>query len=286
MKYSLFTLSLPECNPSEAARLIKEAGYDGIEWRCIDQADELPPTPDPWKSNRATLNVRHWSKLAVEFKKITSDNGLEVSNLATYCRADQFDEVKKSIEIAKAVGSPRLRLTAPPYDGKTPYPEIFKKTKEAYAHSAGLCKDAGLQGLLELHMGNIAPSASLGFRILDGLDPKHIGVIHDPGNMVIEGYENWKMGCELLGAYFAFCHAKNSRLRLSGTAESGAALWSYEPCEMNTGFVDWTAVMRAFKSVGYQGWISNEDHFSYHGKPALERIRYGLAHLKKCEALA
>lgn len=265
--------------------MIKEAGYDGVEWRCHTVPDPFPPIPNPWTSNRTTLDTAKWRTVVPEYRKITRDNGLEFSNLASYCRADNLDAVKVSIEIAKELGCPRLRICAPPYDGKSNYHDVYKRSREHFAKATELCKAAGVQGLLELHMGNIAPSASLAFRLLDGLDPGHMGAMYDPGNMAYEGYENWKMGCELLGPYLAFCHAKNARHRVAGTTESGAIKWTYDSCEMHTGLVDWIAVFKAFKAVGYDGWISNEDHSTPLGS-SVEQMRSALDHLKKCHALA
>ncbi len=278
-------MTLPQCTPAEAAKIAKEAGYDGIEWRCAEQPAELSPIPNCWGSNRTTLDTKRWQQLVPEYRRLMNDHGLEFSNLASYCRADQPDAVKTAIEIAHALGSPRLRICAPGYDGKTNYHDVYKRSREAFAKAAELCKAAGVQGLLELHMGNISPSASLGVRLLDGLDPKHMGVMFDPGNMVFEGYENWKLGCELLGPYLAFCHAKNSRRRACGVNEAGAITWEYEACEMNAGFVDWLAVFKALKSAGYDGWVSNEDFQQSQGCTP-ERLRAGLAHLKRCESLA
>ena len=69
MQYAMFTLSLPQCSPVEAAKLIKAAGYDGVEWRCAEQPSPLPPIPNCWGSNRATLDVNHWQAQAVEFRR-------------------------------------------------------------------------------------------------------------------------------------------------------------------------------------------------------------------------
>src|SRR4051812_5766244 len=113
MKYSVFTLSLPEYTPAEAAKLIKEAGYDGVEWRCEKQPDPLPPAPNSWNSNRATLDLNHWKTQASELRKITSDHGLECSSLATYCTSDNLDSVKVCIEVTKALGCPRFRIWPP-----------------------------------------------------------------------------------------------------------------------------------------------------------------------------
>jgi sugar phosphate isomerase/epimerase len=285
MKYSFFSLSLPECTPAEAAKLIKEAGYDGVEWRCAPQPDVLPVVPNPWSSNRATIDTKKWKEVISEFRKVTDDHGLEISNLGTSCRVADMDHVKTVIEIAKAIKCPRFRVNASLYDGKRHHSELFKEAKDGYAKVAELAKAAGVQAMIELHMDCIAPSASMALRLIEGLDPKYIGIIYDPGNMVIEGFERWKMSCEMIGAYLVFCHAKNTQFRPTGTSKSGAVKWGWEPCEMNTGLVDWTEVFQALKAVGYNGWVSNEDFYFKQGT-SLERIRFGLQHLKACESLA
>ena len=33
MKTGVFTVSMPEYSPKEAVRILKELGYDGVEWR-------------------------------------------------------------------------------------------------------------------------------------------------------------------------------------------------------------------------------------------------------------
>jgi len=41
-------------------------------------------------------------------------------------------------------------------------------------------------------------------------DLRYIGIIYDLGNMVHEGYENYKLGLELLGDYLSYVHVKNA----------------------------------------------------------------------------
>ncbi|MEO6053375.1 MAG: sugar phosphate isomerase/epimerase family protein [Chthoniobacterales bacterium] len=285
MKYSIFSLTLPQYTPAEAAKVIKEAGYDGVEWRCLQQPDELPVVPNLWGSNRTTLDTRYWKKLVPEYRAIMNDNGLEFSNLATYCQASNTDDVKACIEIAKEIGSPRLRICGSWYRGAANYNELYKEARAQFTKVSELCKDAGVQGLLELHPGSITPSASLALRLLDGLDPKHIAVMYDPGNMAMEGYENWQLGCQLLGPYLAYCHIQNTRHRAIGGTPSGAVHWVREDCELHTGLVDWISVFKAFNAVGYDGWVSNETHQIPQGSSP-DQIRDDLLHLKRCVELA
>ena len=35
MKYSLFTVSVPEMTLEEAAKKMREYGYDGVDWRVL-----------------------------------------------------------------------------------------------------------------------------------------------------------------------------------------------------------------------------------------------------------
>ena len=57
----------------------------------------------------------------------------------------------------------------------------------------------GVRALVEIHMGTIVPSASAAAQFCSRFDPRHVGVIHDAGNMVFEGFERYRMGLEVLG---------------------------------------------------------------------------------------
>ncbi|WNR45990.1 sugar phosphate isomerase/epimerase family protein [Paenibacillus roseipurpureus] len=106
-------------------------------------------------------------------------------------------------------------------------------------------------------MGNIATSASAARRLVDGFDPALIGVIHDAGNMVYEGFENYRMGIEIFGEYLSHVHIKNARwLRVQ---EGGAARWQAEPSPIEEGAADWSQLLTDLKASGYNGWLSFED---------------------------
>ena len=83
MKYACFTVGQPESTPEEALKQLKDAGYDGVEWR-ITNDDGDTSSPGFWKGNRCTLQAS-WSDAQFEaVAKMTSDLGLEVPSLGTY----------------------------------------------------------------------------------------------------------------------------------------------------------------------------------------------------------
>jgi sugar phosphate isomerase/epimerase len=106
----------------------------------------------------------------------------------------------------------------------------------------------------------IAPSASAAYRLVEGCDPAYIGVLYDPGNMVHEGFENYRMGMEMLGPYLAHVHVKNAGWTQTGeTRDDGFAGWRCEWTGLSRGIVDWPQVITDLKAVGYEGYVGIED---------------------------
>jgi sugar phosphate isomerase/epimerase len=59
MKVGVFTVGLPDLTPEEAVREIKDAGYDGVEWRVTRVPEELRgEEPSFWGNNLCTLAPR------------------------------------------------------------------------------------------------------------------------------------------------------------------------------------------------------------------------------------
>ena len=60
MKYSLFTVSVPEMTPEEALKKMKEFGYDGVDWRVTDiptDPEILKEAPSYWRNNYCTIDI-------------------------------------------------------------------------------------------------------------------------------------------------------------------------------------------------------------------------------------
>lgn len=269
MKYSVFTVIMPDHSVAEVAKKLHEWGYDGVEWRVHDQC-HIPPKEIVGR--------------AKEIQRISADNGLEICNLATYLHVKEAELIKRVMEGAQIMGAPSCRVGVPAYNRTRSYHEIFAETLIDLGVIERLAEKYGVKALIEIHFGNITPSAALAHRLVSNFNPKYVGVIFDPGNMIYEGMENWRLGLELLGPWLAHVHVKNTAWDIAETLADGTTKWRASEATLQGGIVDWGEVIEDLKAVGYDRYLSSED-FS-RSEPTETKIRNGLVYLKRLEAQA
>jgi sugar phosphate isomerase/epimerase len=274
MKIAVCTVSLPEWTPEEAVGEVAALGFDGIEWRVADDPATDGP-PGFWRGNRCTLAASTFEQDAPRIRELTRAAGLDIPAVGPYARCDDLDAVERLMRGAAALGAPRMRVQvgAPGPEG---YRETFARRREEYRAVADLAVRHGVQALLELHHQSIVSSASAAARFLDGVDPRAVGVIHDVGNMVREGYEFDPWSLEILGDHLAHVHVKNAVLQ---PAPGASPPWSWEWAPMRTGAAPLQRLFDALAGVGYQGWVSMED-FSTEA-PLRDRLRDGIAYVRE-----
>jgi len=279
-KYAVFTVMCPSLNLEETAELAGSLGFDGLEWRVTKKAPEPITQVSYWSGNRSTVDIDHVDADLARAQKIAAQHKLAMPILGTYMKCSELGLVEAGMRAASAVGCPKLRVGSPPYDGSTPYGRLLDQAVADFQKVAQLGRQYKVQACLEMHMGNITPSAGLAYRLVSQFDPAEVGVIFDPGNMVVEGFENYQMALELLGPYLSHVHAKNCVWVKTGE-EDGVAKWEWRMAPAKGGQADWTAIVKALKSVGYDGWLSFEDFSEGETKT---KLADGLSYLKGLEA--
>ncbi|OAE00732.1 sugar phosphate isomerase/epimerase [Arthrobacter sp. OY3WO11] len=292
MKFSVFTASTPDWTPEEAVHHLAAQGWDGIEWRITDQAEA--PEPGFWAGNKATIPLAGLEDNLERVAAITRDAGLEFSGIGGYARCDNHDDVERLLAATAALGAGQVRVTTPPLgtagwgnEGPSgiPYPVLFEAARHDFEWVVERAAHHGVKALVELHHRTITASASSARRLLEGLDPKHVGVIHDLGNLLIEGQEDYLPAFELLGEYLAHIHVKNAVwVRKDETDESGAAVFHNEWAPLQTGQGSVLAYFKALAAHGYDGWVTVED-FSTE-LPLAERTAGNLDYLRRTAVLA
>jgi len=271
MKLSVFTVMLPNYAPEATIELLTRTGYDGVEWRVThSDPNRAGEEPSFWGNNQSTINPDLPVEALRKLKKAHDEAGLAAPNLGCYLACGDLESTEQGMKVARELGAPAIRVGVPGYDRTEPYGDLLAKARRYLDGVQELGKQYGIKGLVEIHMGNIAPSASLARRLVEGFDPERIGVIHDAGNMVYEGFENYRMGLEVLGEYLGHVHVKNAVWHKSEEAPEPprSSLWNARWAPLREGVADLGQLFADLRHIGYDGWLSIEDFSSPHPNEA------------------
>lgn len=260
MKLSVFTVSTPDLSPEELASYAREAGIEGIEWRYKDTSTDVAAQPPSfWGNNRCTISPAGGEAELYRFKQATEQQGLKTLSITPYLQAGDLESTEQVLRAASYMGAKYIRLGVPGYDRTKTFTELYENAQSYLKASEMLCKQYGVKGLIEIHHGTIAASASGARRLCEGLNPDFVGVLLDPGNSVHEGFENYRMSLEILGPYLAHVHVKNAAWKQAGTLEDGSASWHCNWAGLKDGMVPWRQVIEDLAAVGYDGYLGIED---------------------------
>ena len=269
MDIAVFTVMLPDLTPERAANDIKAAGYGVVEWRVTHIPEEVKGDPPSfWGNNLCTFAPTEED--AKRAKAFSEGVGLETPNIGTYIGMNDLEGVDAAIRFAKILGSPHFRVGFGNFTGN--YEQHFADAKAFLSDVIALAKDAQLKPLVEIHHRTIVPSASLMHQLVSNFSSDEVGVIHDAGNMVREGFEDYRLGLELLGDYLSEVHLKNAAF------EPQQGVWQGKWAPLRSGVVDFHALFSALKEVGYDGWLVLEDFSG--ALPSEEALRDNLAFVR------
>jgi sugar phosphate isomerase/epimerase len=275
VKFSVFTASTPDWSPAEVVANLAAQGWDGVEWRVTDQEPAEPP--GFWAGNRATWPLTGLEESLPEIARITREAGLEFAGIGAYAQVGDRPNAERVLAATATLGAGRVRLRMPAL-GEDAYPALFEQTRADLAWAAGRAAEHDVRILVELHHRSVVSSASAAVRLLDGLDPVRVGVIHDVGNLLHEGHEDFLAGLQMLGPYLAHVHVKNAAWTPDGTRPDGSVAWRADWVPLRAGQADLGSYFRALATVGYDGWVTSEDFST--ASPLNERTQDNLDHLR------
>jgi sugar phosphate isomerase/epimerase len=239
VKYSVCSGVLPELKPEEIVEVLARHGYDGIEWR-VNGEYHFP---------KASIDAE-----APRIKAMCDAEGIAVAGFTSFVEPDDEDDTRRMIAAAQAMDCPRFRFFSGRYDKALGYRAILDATKAKLAGAQKLLDGTGVKGLIEVHFGTIACSPATAHELVADCDPGLIGVIWDPGNMVIEGSMDLQMSVDILGDYIDHVHVKNTRWE---PLEDGSWRWRFD--ELAEGTLDWGEAIAGLVRIGYDGYLSFEN---------------------------
>jgi sugar phosphate isomerase/epimerase len=271
-KISVFTVMIPDLTPEEAGAALKRHGYDGVEWRVTTPQMDKSKPPSFWANNWCTLSLDE----AERARSIAAANRLGIPGLGTYIDVGDLAAVEQAMQFARACGARNVRVNPgrwPDPDGLS-YASSYERARKFLKECEMLGKQYGLRTIIEMHHGTIVCSAGLSHHLVSGFDPDYIGVLHDAGNCVHEGFENYDMGIQLLGPYLAHVHIKNAAY----DRPEGGGVWKSRWSPLEDGVVNWDNLFGALKNAHYDGWLGIEDFSA--ARPTADALPHNLAFVK------
>ncbi|MBN1555400.1 MAG: sugar phosphate isomerase/epimerase [Phycisphaerae bacterium] len=273
IQFAVNTNALKGMTYPEMAKLAAELGLDGIEWGL---PRNVPLEP-----------------IVKEMAKVTKDAGLKVVGYINAALTWKTDALRRCSEAIATVGGNSLRVEAAwvaynfneSLHQKDSYMDLFKRTRDGMEKLVPLGEEFGIRYVMETHGGGMIASPAMGRWMLDGMNPRYVGILFDPANGVAEGFLRPRHAVEILGPYLAYVHGKNLILRQTGQSddEPQRAVWGHEKCLLDAGVVDFVELFFALKTVGYNGWVSFEEFFK--DAPA-EELKKALQFCRECLAAA
>ena len=242
-------------------------GYAAIELRGIAGEMDLPKVPELAGTRLA------------ESRRTVADRGLVISDLGASAhmhdkdpaaREKQFDEGRRFIDLAHALGVKYVRMFGNNLPEGEPRADVIKRVVEGFQQMAAYGKPAGVTVLIESH-GDFTNSRDLE-EILTGVGSDAFALLWDAHHTFVAGKEAPAETWAKLGRWVRHTHLKDSkpegkdvRYVLTGT-----------------GTVPVKEQVRVLASGGYKGYYCYEWEKKWH--PEIEEPEVAFPHYAKVMA--
>lgn len=197
-----------------------------------------------------------------QYKKIFSDNGLVVSNLAGSfykCYIENDRDVEKNIEKLKRLCEAANILECPSIRGfaffKTgDFNKNLPKIIDAFEKPIEIIEEQDKLLLLESDPSVFTTNHGLLACLLDSIQHERVAAIYDPGNDIYDECNEipYPAGYDLIKKYIRHIHIKDAVRDKNNEAIC---------VKIGTGQVDYRGLLHELKKSGYQGWYSMETHY-------------------------
>lgn len=278
---SAYTISLPHMTPEEAVSAVKEAGYDGIEWSV--HVHDAAISRQPTRLHRNDRCFLEPTAEAMQFaRRLCDDTGLQMSGLGLGGSFNRVEGIQDAFRLAELADCRIIRIQAGHTLEGQSFAAAFESALrlcEAYATEA---ERHAAKVVLHQHWGTATASASSLFKLLSHFDPRHIGCIYDPGNMMVEGFEDFRIGLGMLRDYVAHVHSKNVRFAHGLLVDA----WHREWAPLDDGLVDYRYLFGALDEIDYRGWIVMSDVGESRAERAMLRYNHAFLSQEMAEGVA
>ena len=245
MKLAFSTLGCPEFGWSDVYSMAKDLGFQGIEVRGL--GDELfDGKTKPFQQENLPKTLAQLKKIRMNISCISSGACLKFPEKAEETRR----ELLRSIDVASQLEAPFVRILgdlSPAPDGEVDDAVVLKALRALIPYA----EEKGVTLLVETN-GVYSDTSRLA-GLLNQIESDNIGALWDMHHPYRYGNETPEQTVQNLGAYIKYTHIKDSVM------ENGRVAYKM----MGEGDLPVDAIMRALRSINYEGYISLEWLKSY-----------------------
>ncbi|MBN2853842.1 MAG: sugar phosphate isomerase/epimerase [Clostridia bacterium] len=279
MKKAISIWSFKDKTVKQAMDLAKHAGYDGIELSLNEKGEMcLESTVEE------LLDIRTYAE-ELQLKIHSVASGLYWSYSFT---SNDENEREKAIEIAitqikmaDILGAEAVLIVPGAVgvdfiDGREAirYDIAYDRALQAFKRLKSAAEEHKIFIGIE-NVWNKFLTSPLEMRdFIDKVNSPFVGAYFDVGNVLFNGYpEHW---IEILGKRIKKVHFKDYRKAAGGL---------HGFVDLLSGDVNWPEVMKSFKMIGYDGWVTAEmlPPYTYHSEQIIENTYGALCSILKEE---
>lgn len=244
MKIAFSTLACPGYSFSDIYSMATDLGFDGIEIRGLG-LDIFDGRTMPFSEQQLPQTLKKMRSLGLEVSCLSSGCCLKYASKAK----ENIDEIKKYIELAKAIGTKFIRVLGDL--NPAPSTELLEEVDDdvVFAQLSELVPFAEQSGVTLLVETNGIYSDTLRLKaLLDRFQTDYVAALWDVHHPYRFGGENPEKTVQNLGMYIKYVHVKDSMV-IDGVIKYRL---------MGEGDLPLPEMLFALRSINYSGYITLE----------------------------
>ena len=225
----------------EKFRLLKDLGYDGVEFsspHSFDHREILEAKQKTGLEIPGVVNSQHWK--------------LPLSHPDPAIRKQCSDSVIESINDCKMYGGTTVLLVAGVVNDQISYADAYTRTQAEIRKLIPHAEKTGIKIAVENVWNNFLVSPLEAARYVDEINHPLVGWYFDIGNILRYGWpEQW---IEILNKRIMKLDVKE----YSRKKQNDEGLWKGFDVELTEGDNNWPVIIQALEKINYNGWASAE----------------------------
>lgn len=267
------TLGTPDLTPEEALELFRDSGLDGAEiiWQD-DYRSAIPESDD--------------GTVAARVRRRAAELDLVIGGLTPYVwginsldedeRLRDIARLTRAIRVAESLDCRRMRIYGGAFstdEHRANEAAMWTRLVDSMGELGGIASDHGVVLCVENHFSTMTESAAQTVRLVEDVNLPSVGILYDQANLTFTHCEDFEEAIRLQARWIRHVHVKdlewmdgNRRLRTAGVHQINPEDRVHWSRMIGDGVLDWTAILAALDSAGYEGFHSLE--YEYRWNPA------------------